>query len=83
MKNLPNLFTLLNLVFGCMAIVLALQTNNISIYTADDGVSSFNIPENLPLAEKFVDLYARQLHDERIKAVVAEARRRVYAPVNK
>lgn len=50
MKNLPNLFTLLNLVFGCMAIVLALQTNNISIYTADDGVSSFNIPENLPLA---------------------------------
>lgn len=50
MKNLPNFFTLLNLVFGCIAIVLALQTNNISIYTAEDGVSTFNIPENLPLA---------------------------------
>lgn len=35
--------------------------------------------ENLPLSEKFVELYARQMHDERIKTVVAEARRRVYA----
>jgi CDP-diacylglycerol--serine O-phosphatidyltransferase len=61
MKNLPNLFTLLNLVFGCMAIVLALQTNNISIYTGDDGVSSFNIPENLPLAALM--LYAAGLID--------------------
>jgi CDP-diacylglycerol--serine O-phosphatidyltransferase len=50
MKNLPNLFTLLNLIFGCIAIVLALQTNNISIYVGEDAASSFNIPENLSLA---------------------------------
>jgi len=50
MKNLPNLFTLLNLIFGCIAIVLALQTKNISIYVGEDSASSFNIPENLSLA---------------------------------
>lgn len=61
MKNLPNYFTLLNLVAGCIAIVLSLQTNNISIYIADDGVSSFNIPENLSLAALF--LYAAGVID--------------------
>jgi len=39
--------------------------------------------ENLPLAEKFVELYARQMNDERIKPVIAEARRRIYAPEKK
>lgn len=39
--------------------------------------------ENLPLSEKFVELYARQRHDERIKTVIAEARRRTYAPEKK
>lgn len=61
MKNLPNLFTLLNLIFGCVAIVLALQSNNISIYVGEDAASSFNIPENLSLAALCV--YAAALVD--------------------
>lgn len=61
MKNLPNLFTLLNLIFGCIAIVLALQTQTVLIYTGEDFSSSFDIPENLSLAA--LCLYAAALVD--------------------
>ena len=61
MKNLPNLFTLLNLIFGCIAIVFALQTEHINIYTNDEFTSSFNIPEKLSYAALF--LYASALVD--------------------
>jgi len=51
MKNqIPNIFTLLNLFFGCMAIVFALQTNNVIIYLNDQYNSSFNIPEKISWA---------------------------------
>jgi CDP-diacylglycerol--serine O-phosphatidyltransferase len=50
MKQIPNIFTLLNLFFGCMAIVFALQTNAIIIYLNDEFNSSFNIPEKLTWA---------------------------------
>lgn len=50
MKIIPNLFTLLNLFFGCMAIVFALQTNNVIIYVNDQFNSSFNIPEKITWA---------------------------------
>ena len=50
MKNIPNIFTLLNLFFGCMAIVFALQTNAVIIYLNDEYSSSFNIPEKLTWA---------------------------------
>lgn len=60
-RQIPNLFTLANLIFGCIAIVLALQTQNISIYTGEDFSSSFNIPENLSLAA--LCLYAAALVD--------------------
>lgn len=50
MKQIPNIFTLLNLVFGCMAIVFALQTNAVIIYINDQFNSSFNIPEKLSWA---------------------------------
>lgn len=50
MKQIPNIFTLFNLVFGCMAIVFALQTNTIIIYINDQFNSSFNIPEKLSWA---------------------------------
>ncbi len=50
MKQLPNIFTLLNLFFGCMAIVFALQTNSVVIYLNDEFNSSFNIPEKLTWA---------------------------------
>lgn len=47
---LPNFFTLLNLFFGCMAIVFALQTNAVIIYVNEDFSSSFNLPERLTWA---------------------------------
>ncbi|MEO6904874.1 MAG: CDP-alcohol phosphatidyltransferase family protein, partial [Ginsengibacter sp.] len=51
MKNqIPNIFTLLNLFFGCMAIVFALQTNNVIIYLNDQFNTSFNIPEKISWA---------------------------------
>src|SRR6478735_7951355 len=54
MKQIPNLFTLLNLFFGCIAIVFALQTESIIIYTSDEFTSSFNIPEKLAYASLFI-----------------------------
>jgi len=50
MKHIPNLFTLLNLVAGCLAILFALQTNAVNIYVNDGFTSSFNIPERLTWA---------------------------------
>lgn len=50
MKQLPNIFTLLNLFFGCLAIVFALQTQSVIIYLNEDFNSSFNIPEKLTWA---------------------------------
>jgi CDP-diacylglycerol--serine O-phosphatidyltransferase len=47
---IPNIFTLINLFFGCMAIVFTLQTNAIVIYVNDEFNSSFNIPEKLTWA---------------------------------
>ncbi len=61
MKHIPNLFTLCNLIFGCIAIVLALQTESISIYVNEDLASSFNIPENIALAA--LCLYAAAVVD--------------------
>ena len=49
-KQIPNLFTLLNLFFGCIAIVFALQTENINIYINEESATSFNLPESLSYA---------------------------------
>jgi CDP-diacylglycerol---serine O-phosphatidyltransferase len=57
-KQIPNIFTLLNLFFGCMAIVFALQTESIIIYVNDDYSSSFNIPEKLGWAAIFIFIAA-------------------------
>jgi len=54
MKQIPNIFTLLNLFLGCIAIVFALQTENIIIYTNEEFTSSFNIPEKLAYAALFI-----------------------------
>jgi len=61
MKQIPNLFTLLNLFFGCIAIVMALQTDSIYIYTSDEFTSSFSVPEKLVTASLF--LFAAALID--------------------
>ena len=53
-KQIPNIFTLLNLFFGCLAIVFALQTQNINIYMSDEFTSSFNIPESISYAALFL-----------------------------
>ncbi|MEO8819795.1 MAG: CDP-alcohol phosphatidyltransferase family protein [Ginsengibacter sp.] len=50
MKQIPNLFTLLNLFFGCMAIVFALQTNTVIFYMNEQYSTSFNIPEKISWA---------------------------------
>ena len=54
MKQIPNLFTLLNLFFGCIAIVFTLQTDAVIIYVNDQFESSFNIPEKLTWAAIFI-----------------------------
>ncbi|MEO6683501.1 MAG: CDP-alcohol phosphatidyltransferase family protein [Ginsengibacter sp.] len=50
MRHIPNIFTLLNLFFGGMAIIFALQTNTVIMYIDQQFNSSFNIPEKLTWA---------------------------------
>ncbi|CAN5899835.1 CDP-alcohol phosphatidyltransferase family protein [soil metagenome] len=57
MKQIPNIFTLLNLVFGCLAIVATLQ-NGIGIQYSADGVQFVDIPEKIWLASLFIGLAA-------------------------
>lgn len=56
--TIPNLFTLLNLFFGCVAIVFALQTNTVVFYMNDQFNSSFNIPERITWAAVFIIIAA-------------------------
>lgn len=57
MKQIPNLFTLLNLVFGCIAIVYILQ-NGILITADDEGTQLLYIPEKIWMASLFIGLAA-------------------------
>lgn len=57
MKHIPNLFTLLNLVFGCLAIIVILQSG-IGLVTTADGVQMMNMPEQIFLASLFIALAA-------------------------
>ena len=57
MKQIPNIFTQLNLVFGCMAIVATLQ-NGISIHYSQDGAQFIDIPEKIWMASLFIGLAA-------------------------
>jgi CDP-diacylglycerol---serine O-phosphatidyltransferase len=54
MKQIPNIFTLFNLFFGCIAIVLTLQTETVILYSNDEFTNSFNIPEKLAFAAFFI-----------------------------
>lgn len=49
MKQIPNLFTLLNLFFGCMAIVMVMQTGLILTYSSA-GETVVEIPEQMQWA---------------------------------
>ena len=56
-KHIPNLFTLLNLFFGCIAIVYALQ-NGIDIIYSKDGGQFIKLKENIALASVFIAIAA-------------------------
>lgn len=57
MKQIPNIFTLLNLVFGCFAIVCILQ-NGITIQYTADGSQLIDIPEKIWMASLFIAIAA-------------------------
>ena len=57
MKQIPNLFTLLNLVFGCLAIVVTLQ-NGIIIAVDAEGAQLLDIPEKIWMASLFIGIAA-------------------------
>jgi CDP-diacylglycerol---serine O-phosphatidyltransferase len=57
MKHIPNLFTLLNLFFGCIAVICILQ-NGITIVYSAEGTQYADIPERIWLAPLFIGLAA-------------------------
>lgn len=57
MKQIPNLFTLLNLIFGCVAIIAILQ-NGIVIQYDVEGAQFVDIPEKIWMASLFIGLAA-------------------------
>jgi CDP-diacylglycerol---serine O-phosphatidyltransferase len=58
-KNIPNFFTLLNLIFGCIAIVLILQVGqSIVIMNTDTGAYDPFFPERLAWGSFFIFLAA-------------------------
>ncbi|MFI5129318.1 MAG: CDP-diacylglycerol--serine O-phosphatidyltransferase [Chitinophagales bacterium] len=57
MKHIPNLFTLLNLFFGCCAIVFLLQ-NGIIVFYNGDNPELVDMPEKTMIASLFIGLAA-------------------------
>lgn len=55
MKQIPNLFTLLNLIFGCVAIVFILQNGLIAVQ-GENGQQLLDIPEKVWIASLFIGL---------------------------
>ena len=47
MKQIPNLFTLLNLFLGTIAIIFILQTGNSIVFLNDQGYSVVDLPEKI------------------------------------
>jgi len=57
MKHIPNLFTLLNLFFGCLALIFILQ-NGITIFYSSDGTALVDMPEKIWISSLFIGLAA-------------------------
>jgi CDP-diacylglycerol--serine O-phosphatidyltransferase len=57
MKQIPNLFTLLNLLFGCLAIVCIMQTG-VTITADSNGENLVVIPERISWATFFIGMAA-------------------------
>lgn len=47
LATIPNLFTLLNLLFGCLAIIFILQTGETIVLLRQDGFTDVNLPEKI------------------------------------
>lgn len=68
MKQIPNIFTLLNLFFGCIAIVYILQPGLVPLYNAESlimlpdvsnvGTQYVSIPQQMFMASLFIGLAA-------------------------
>jgi CDP-diacylglycerol--serine O-phosphatidyltransferase len=54
MKQIPNLFTLLNLVFGCLAIIFTLQTGEKILLVQPYGLTEVTLPEKIAWASFFI-----------------------------
>ena len=57
MKKIPNLFTLLNLVFGCVALIFILQNGIVALYN-QDGSPFISMPEKTMLASLCIGMAA-------------------------
>src|SRR6187549_4117590 len=57
MKQIPNIFTLLNLFFGCLAIVFVMQ-NGIMINVDANGTQLLDMPEKIWMASLFIGIAA-------------------------
>lgn len=57
MKQIPNIFTLLNLFFGCLAIIYTVQTG-LTLTADSNGESLVVIPEKIYLASVFIGIAA-------------------------
>ncbi len=57
MKQIPNLFTLLNLVFGCIAIVFIMQSG-LSVQYSSEGSQLAYVPEKIVFGSLFIGLAA-------------------------
>ncbi len=58
MKRIPNFFTLLNLLCGCIAIVFILQTGETIVLMDDSGATQVNLPEKIEWGALFIFLAA-------------------------
>lgn len=56
-RQIPNLFTLLNLLSGCIAIIFVLQTGE-TLVTSDNGTFSPQLPEKIWWGSAFIGLAA-------------------------
>lgn len=54
LKQVPNLFTLLNLIFGCIAIVFILQTGETIVVLENTGATQVVMPEKLTWGAVFI-----------------------------
>jgi CDP-diacylglycerol--serine O-phosphatidyltransferase len=54
LRQIPNLFTLLNLVFGCIAIVFILQTGEAIVVLEGSGATQVTLPERITWGALFI-----------------------------